>query len=143
MAVTANNNSAPAQHTLKIFIADDSAIVRERLVTMLTELNGVEIVGQAETVSEAIAAIDNLKPDVVILDIRMPGGSGLDVLQHIKQTQPAPRVIVLTNYPYPAYRQKCLQAGADYFLDKSTEFDQIQALFERFKQASFQGQPKQ
>ena len=103
---------------------------------MLDELTDVEIVGQAETVAEAISAIGKLQPDVVILDIRMPDGSGIDVLQTIKQDEPMPVVIVLTNYPYPAYRQKCLQAGADFFLDKSTEFDQIPELFERFKRGA-------
>jgi DNA-binding NarL/FixJ family response regulator len=122
-----------SNHKLKVFIADDSLVVREHLVTMLDELAGVEIVGQAENVAEAISAIGNLKPDVVILDIRMPGGSGIDVLQNIKQDRAASMVITLTNYPYPGYRQKCLQAGADFFLDKSTEFDQIPELFERFK----------
>jgi DNA-binding NarL/FixJ family response regulator len=121
---------------VRVFITDDSRIVREHLVTMLDELTGVEIVGQAETVVEAISAIGKLQPDVVILDIRMPDGSGIDVLQTIKQDEPAPVVIVLTNYPYPAYRQKCLQAGADFFLDKSTEFDQIPELFERYKQSA-------
>ena len=121
---------------VSVFIADDSLIVRERLVTMLDELAGIEIVGQAETVAEAISAIGKLQPDVVILDIHMPDGSGIDVLQIIKQDEPAPVVIVLTNYPYPAYRQKCLQAGADFFLDKSIEFDQIPELFERYKQST-------
>ncbi len=121
---------------VRVFIADDSLIVREHLVTMLNELTEVEIVGQAETVAEAISAIRILKPDAVILDIRMPDGSGIDVLQTIKQDEPAPVVIVLTNYPYPAYRQKCLQVGADFFLDKSTEFDQIPELFERYKQSA-------
>ena len=120
-------------HKITVFIADDSLIVRERLVTLLDELAGIEIVGQAEHVAEAISAIGKLKPDAVILDIRMPGGSGIDVLQNIKQDESAPMVIILTNYPYPGYRQKCLQAGADFFLDKSTEFDQIPELFERFK----------
>ena len=119
---------------VSVFIADDSLIVREHLVTMLDELIGIQIVGQAETVAEAINGILELRPDVVILDIRMPGGGGLDVLQAIKQNESAPVVIILTNYPYPGYRQKCLQAGADFFLDKSTEFDQIPELFERYKQ---------
>jgi DNA-binding NarL/FixJ family response regulator len=118
-----------SNHKITVFIADDSRIVRERLVTMLDELAEVEIVGQAENVAEAISAIRIVKPDVVILDIRMPGGSGIDVLQEIKQDEVAPMIIMLTNYPYPAYRQKCLQAGADFFLDKSTEFDQIPYLF--------------
>jgi YesN/AraC family two-component response regulator len=119
---------------IKVFIADDSRIVREHLVTMLDELAGIEIVGQAESGAEAIQGIRNLQPDVVILDIRMPDGSGVDVLQNIKQDEAAPLVIILTNYPYPGYRQRCLQAGADFFLDKSTEFDQIPKLFEQLKQ---------
>jgi DNA-binding NarL/FixJ family response regulator len=119
---------------ISVFIADDSLIVREHLVTMLDELAGIEIVGQAGSVAETIKAIGLLQPEVVILDIRLPDGSGIDVLQNIKRGEPAPIVIILTNYPFPGYRQKCLQAGADFFLDKSTEFDQIPQLFERFKQ---------
>ena len=123
-----------SNHKIKVFIADDSLIVRQHLVTLLDELAGIEIVGQAETVAEAIKGIVELQPDVVILDIRMPGGSGIDVLQRVKQDEVTPIVIILTNYPYPGYRRKCLQAGADFFLDKSTEFDQIPKLFEQFKQ---------
>ena len=100
---------------------------------MLDELTGIEVVGQAETVAEAISAIEKLQPDVVILDIRMPDGNGIEVLQTVKQGGSGPMVIILTNYPYPAYRQKCLQVGADFFLDKSTEFDQIPKLFGQFK----------
>jgi DNA-binding NarL/FixJ family response regulator len=103
---------------------------------MLDELTGIEIVGQAENVAETISAIRNLKPDAVILDIRMPGGSGIDVLRNIKQNGGGPMVIILTNYPFPGYRQKCLNAGASFFLDKSTEFDQIPKLLERFQQDS-------
>jgi DNA-binding NarL/FixJ family response regulator len=128
-----------SNHKINVFIADDSLIVREHLVTMLDELAGIEIVGQAETVAGAIGAIQKLQPDVVILDIRMPGGSGIDVLEHVKQNEAGPIVIILTNYPYPGYRQKCLDAGADFFLDKSTEFDQIPELFERFKQGAEDG----
>jgi DNA-binding NarL/FixJ family response regulator len=125
-----------SNHKINVFIADDSLIVREHLVTMLDELAGIEIVGQAENVTEAISAIRRLQPDVVILDIRMPGGSGIDVLQDIKQDKTAPIVIILTNYPYAGYRKKCLQAGADFFLDKSSEFDQILILFDRFKRSA-------
>lgn len=127
--VFSRSNSA-----IKVFITDDSLIVREHLVTLLDELAGVEIVGQAGNVAEAISGIRSLRPDVVILDIRLPDGSGIDVLQNVKQDQPAPVVIILTNYPYPGYRQRCLSAGADFFLDKSTEFDQLPRLFEQLKQ---------
>jgi DNA-binding NarL/FixJ family response regulator len=57
----------------------------------------------------------------------------------LRKDEVAPRIIILTNYPYPGYRQKCLQAGVDFFLDKSTEFDQIPELFERFKQGAGSG----
>jgi DNA-binding NarL/FixJ family response regulator len=123
-----------SDHLIKIFIADDSLIVRERLVTMLNELAGIEVVGQAENVAEAISEIQKTQPEVVILDIQMPDGSGIDVLRNVKQAETAPMVIILTNYPYQKHRQKCLNAGADFFLDKSIEFDQIPKLLERFKQ---------
>jgi len=129
-------DSPSSNSKIKVFIVDDSLIVREHLVTMLDELAGIEIVGQAENVAEAINGIRILQPDVVILDIRMPDGNGIDVLRHVKQDEVSPMVIILTNYPYPAYRQKCLEAGADFFLDKSTEFDQIPELFERFKRGA-------
>ncbi len=126
-------NSPHSNSMIKVFIADDSLIVREHLVTMFDELAGIEVVGQAENVAEAVNAIRLLQPDAVILDILMPGGSGIKVLENIKQAGMGPMVIVLTNYPYPVFRQKCLQAGADFFLDKSTEFDQIPKLLEWFR----------
>ena len=105
---------------MRILIVDDSPVVRERLTALLAELEGVEVVGQAQDVVGAVAAIRALRPDVVTLDIRMPGGNGIEALAEVKKVQPAPIVIMLTNYPYPQYRKKCLDAGADYFLDKST-----------------------
>jgi DNA-binding NarL/FixJ family response regulator len=65
------------------------------------------------------------KPDLVIQDVQTADGSGLDLLATIKQIGRAPVVIVLTNDAYPAYRKAYLKAGADYFFDKSSEFDQI------------------
>ena len=110
---------------MKVFIADDSAVLRERLAIMLSDLPGVQIVGQAGEGLQAAKLIRKLKPDVVMLDIRMPGGNGIDVLKNIKKDEPAPTVIMLTAYPYPQYRKKCLEAGADYFFDKSTEFNKV------------------
>ncbi|MCI0486105.1 MAG: response regulator transcription factor [Blastocatellia bacterium] len=110
---------------MTVFITDDSPIVRERLVDMLSELERIEIAGEAGDAQEAIDSIRQLKPDVVILDIQMPGGSGIAVLQHIKRARPAPIVIMFTNYPYPLFRKKCMDEGADFFFDKSTQFDEV------------------
>jgi DNA-binding NarL/FixJ family response regulator len=108
---------------MKVFIADDSQVMRERIIEMLSELPEIEIIGQAQDGIEATNLIEKLNPDVVILDIRMPRGNGMDVLQNIKKNNPALIVIMLTNYPYPQYRKKCMASGADYFFDKSTEFE--------------------
>lgn len=116
---------------MKVFIVDDSPVFRERLIDMLSELKGLEIIGQAESPKEAIEGIRKLNPNVVILDIRMPGGNGIDVLKNIKKGNPAIKVIMLTNYPYPQYRKKCMDAGADFFFDKSTEFERIPEVFKQ------------
>jgi DNA-binding NarL/FixJ family response regulator len=108
-----------------VFIVDDSPVVRERLAQMLAEVPGVRVIGQADIAFEAIAAIHRLKPAVVILDISMPGGSGMYVLESIKRERPSPLVIMLTNFTHEQYRQKCLQLGADHFFDKTTEFEKI------------------
>jgi DNA-binding NarL/FixJ family response regulator len=72
--------------------------------------------------TEYIAAI---QPDVMILDIQLPAGSGIGVLREVKRMQLAPVVIMLTNYSTPEYRLACRQAGAELFLDKSSEADQL------------------
>lgn len=126
---------------IKVVIADDSVLIRERLVGMLSELSKVEIVGQAGDAWEAIDFIQDLGPDVVILDIRMPGKSGINLIpyiKYIKQANPAPVIIMFTNYPYPQYRKKCMDAGADYFFNKSTEFEKIPELLKNLNR-DFQG----
>jgi len=116
---------------MKVFIADDSPILCERLKTMLSDFPEVEISGQAKDTPEAIKFIKELKPDVVILDIRMPGGSGIEVLQSIKKDRPDIKVIVFTNYPYPQYRKKCMELGADFFFAKATESEEVPKVIEQ------------
>lgn len=117
---------------VKVFLADDSSIIQHRLVALICELAWVDIVGTGQSGTDAIEGIVTFEPDVLILAIQMPGGSGFDTLKHIKQNGNAPIVIILTNYP--ELRQSCLEAGADYFLDKSIEFDQIPGVLEQIKQ---------
>lgn len=113
---------------MKILVADDSRIIRDRLVNLLGVIKGVCVVEQADNAENALLSYRKLRPEVLILDIRMPGASGLEVLQEVKSEQHAPLVIVLTNFPYPQYRKKCLEEGADYFLDKSTGFNEIKEI---------------
>lgn len=109
---------------MKVLIADDSAIVRERIVTVLSDLEEVEIIGEAQNADETVELVHKLKPDVVILDIRMPD-NGISVLPKIKDIKNAPIVIMFTNYPYEQYRKKCMKAGAEYFFDKSIGIKEI------------------
>jgi DNA-binding NarL/FixJ family response regulator len=115
---------------LTIYIADDSVEIRKRLIEMLSALEGVALVGQAAEAQTAIQEIRRLKPDAAILDIRMPGGNGIQVLEAVKGLAKPPLVIMLTAFPYEQYRRKCVKAGADYFFDKSNEFEKVVELLE-------------
>jgi DNA-binding NarL/FixJ family response regulator len=120
---------------LRVLIADDAIAVQQSLVRLLNDIEDVEVAGLAQDVAGALQAIQALKPEVVILDLRMPGGSGLDVLETLRHESEAPKVIVLTNYAFTQYRKKCLEAGASFFFDKSTEFDQLPQALEELRPA--------
>ncbi|NUO81787.1 response regulator transcription factor [candidate division KSB1 bacterium] len=114
---------------MTVLIVDDSPEFRRSLRKLLDTLVDVKIVGEAGSVWEAIQLAAENKPKAVILDIKLPGGSGFDVLREIKKNgERAPLVVVLTNYASAHYRQKSLEGGADYFFDKSTEFEEILAV---------------
>jgi DNA-binding NarL/FixJ family response regulator len=115
---------------MKVLIVDDSAKMRERLISMLEGIEGVEVVGEAEDAPGAIVMNEWLKPDAIVLDIRIPKGSGFEVLERVKRRTRPPIVIMLTNFAYPQYRDKCLQSGADYFFCKSEEFERIPEVLE-------------
>lgn len=113
---------------MKVFIADDSRAVVERLTGLLEEVPGAQLVGQAGDVSAAVNGVQKMKPDALILDLHMPGGSGLDVLRAVRTAYPDLFVLICTNFPYPEYREECLTAGANLFLDKSADFEKIPSI---------------
>lgn len=111
--------------SVKVLIVDDSAAVRDRLREMLAGVPEVELAGLAASVAEARQAIRELTPAAVILDLQLPDGNGLAVLNAAQSLSPRPKFVVLTNYATPQYRQRCLTDGASFFFDKSHEFEQI------------------
>jgi DNA-binding NarL/FixJ family response regulator len=113
---------------MRAFIVDDSAMVRVRLAQMLLTDLGVTVVGQAGTVAAALQEIPRLQPEFVLLDIQLPDGDGISVLKAVKRMRPTPAVVMVTNYTDEYYRQQCEVAGADFFLDKSKQFDEIPGL---------------
>ena len=128
--------SSRRRKKMRVFITDDSKLVVERMTDLLKDVSGVEVVGQSGNALEAILSIQETNPDAVILDLQMPGGSGLDVLKAIRQGHPLVQVLICTNYPYQQYRDECMAAGANYFLDKSAEFDKIPTIFRQLIRGS-------
>lgn len=114
---------------MRAFIVEDSLIVGERLVALLSDVQGVEIAGQTGEVTDAIEAIRITKPDIVVLDIRLSNGCGLDVLREIRRCESSAVVIIFTNDSFPQSRQRCIDAGADFFLDKAAEFERLIDIF--------------
>jgi DNA-binding NarL/FixJ family response regulator len=110
---------------MKVFVVEDSDAICERIVRMVTDVNGVRVVGTADKVSTALLGIKKNEPDVVILDIQLLDGNGLTVLQQVKEELPSSKVIVLTNFNSDQYRDLAERYGADAFLDKSNDFMQI------------------
>ncbi len=110
---------------LRVLIVDDSATIRVRLAGIFAAKEKIQVVGEAANAREGLELARSLRPDVVTLDVRMPGQSGLEVISRIKQLEPSPTVIVLTNFPYPAYRNRALDLGADFFFDKTTELHEV------------------
>ena len=108
-----------------VFIVEDSASIRSRLVEMLEDVEGIRVVGEAESPAAARAAILETVPDLVILDFQLIGGTGVDVMRAVRPVLPEVVFLVLTNHPNTQYRRICMEAGARWFFDKSTEFGRI------------------
>jgi len=123
---------------MKVYVVEDSALVRERLLEMIREIEDVEVVGEAGTYDAAVAGILSTRPDVAVLDIKLADerGSGIDVLAEVKKGLPAMRAIVLSNYATPQHMKASADAGAEYFLDKSAEFERITEILVQMKNES-------
>jgi DNA-binding NarL/FixJ family response regulator len=110
---------------MKIVIADDSSLLRNRIKSLLNGLEEKLVVYEAENGLEAFKFIKDNGPDLAILDIRMPEMNGIEVLKKIRELKMKTKICILTNYAYPQYKKKCFEAGADYFLSKTEEFEDI------------------
>ncbi len=107
------------------FLVEDSEAIRERLVALLSGTRSITVVGEADTPQRAVEGILRTRPDSVVLDIHLSGGSGLEVLKAVRSRAPGTVFIVLTNHPDSQYRRVFADAGASAFLDKSTQFNLI------------------
>lgn len=113
---------------MKIYVVEDSDAIYDRIIRLLKEVEDSNVVGAADDELGAIRGIENSAPDVVITDINLLHGSGLNVLRHVKAVMPDVKVVLLTNFHSDQYRAVAESYGVDAFLDKSFDFLQIPQL---------------
>lgn len=110
---------------MKVFLVEDSALVCERLIELIEAGGQHQVIGQADTYDKALAGIASAVPDVGIFDVTLARGNGIDALAEVKRRRPAFIGIVLSNHVTPQHAKASAEAGAAFFLDKSTEFERI------------------
>jgi DNA-binding NarL/FixJ family response regulator len=118
-----------ARVPLEVFVVDDSAPVRERLLVMLGELDGIRVVGETGDAAQAIRAILDRRPQVVLLDLQLgDGSSGFDVLRAVCLQAPEVDFYMLSNFAADPYRELAERLGARGFFDKSKEFERMREI---------------
>jgi DNA-binding NarL/FixJ family response regulator len=113
---------------LKVVTVDDSPLIAQRLKVLLGDVTDIELQGNAEDIQSALKMIEEGKPHVVFVDINLSTDkprNGIDLLNVLRKTYPVLKIVMLTNLADPRYRDMCRSFGADYFLDKSADFDRI------------------
>lgn len=116
---------------IKLLIVDDSDPVCQRLAYAISALENVQVVGLAHDIASAKRMLAVYRPDAITIDLRLPDGSGLELLKFIKRCGYSPLVIMLTAFPYSQMKRRCLLAGANFFLDKATDYQKVVEILER------------
>jgi len=110
---------------MRVLLADDSDLILSRLQDMLRINKEVELVGTFKNGTETLEGLRTLKPDLAIVDIKMPGLTGIEVLNEIRKENTSVNFIILTFYALDYFRQMAIQAGADYFFSKVDDFEEL------------------
>ena len=108
-----------------VLIVDNSIFIIERLLIILKEVKGIEKIVTATNYEEAVNILEEMKTDIVLLDIQLPGKNGIELLKYIVKNFPAVNIIILSNLVSEYYQKLCLDLGANCFIDKSKDFASI------------------
>jgi len=123
-------NGSPGK-PLRVLLVEDSPLLRGRLENMISQQAAFKVTGLAAAEAEAVEKLDSLPYDVIVVDVELRPGSGIGVIRQARARNKDSKdgshvwIIVLTNYDLPTVRERCMQAGADHFLDKMREIDQL------------------
>ncbi|MCA6473764.1 MAG: response regulator transcription factor [Chitinophagaceae bacterium] len=110
-------------NALNVLLVDDVNIVLQKMKMFLSIVPSVNRVDTADSADKAYLLLESNQPQLVVLDVNMPGTSGIDMLKKIRSSErPQPVVVMLTNQKEKIYKDTCLSLGADYYLDKSKDF---------------------
>ncbi len=112
---------------IRVLLVDDHSMVRMGLIGLLALEPGIQVVAEAEDLDQAVVAFSKHRPDVTLMDVRMPGGSGLQALARIKAKHPAARVVMLSTYDLEEPMMTAHECGARGYLLKSVRFDELVA----------------
>jgi two-component system, NarL family, invasion response regulator UvrY len=110
---------------IRLALSEDHTIVRWALREALSKADDIEVVGEAGTAAETLSMVQNVKPDVLLLDITLPDRSGFDVLAELRQVETAPLVVVLTWHTEPSYAARAIAAGAHGYVNKAVEPNEL------------------
>ena len=114
---------------LLLLVIDDSALMLHKIEELLHDCEVIEKLITTQNFDDAISIIDEEKPDVALIDINLDGKSGIEILSHIKQKKINTKVIMFTNEVSDNHKELCFKTGADYFIDKSKDFDTLLPIF--------------
>jgi DNA-binding NarL/FixJ family response regulator len=126
-----HNRVAPRWEPLRVLLVEDSAIIREHLIEAIATSGRVKVIGYADTEAQAVEALHENECDVIILDLGLAEGNGLEVLKSARSDiDYSPVVVVFTNYTHANSRKQMMKMGADYFLSKSEDFDRLRRIMQ-------------
>jgi DNA-binding NarL/FixJ family response regulator len=111
--------------SLRVLLVEDSKVLTERLTEAIRQIADVELVGTADSEDGALAAFKSGPVDVIILDLHLRQGTGFGVMRALATAQEKPRIIVLTNYDLPEYKNAAIALGATHFLDKARDYGRL------------------
>ena len=110
---------------MRVFVCDDMADMRLLMRLTLEEVPGLEVVGEADNGASALAGVAESQPDVVLVDLSMPGMDGLELIPRLRQLVPAPGIVVYTALASPRVEAQAFRRGADRFLKKGAPLEQL------------------
>ena len=116
---------------IRVLLVDDHAFLRMGVKSFLELEDGIEVVGEAESGEEAISAAARLKPDIVVMDLMMPGIGGTEAIKRLSRTERPPRVLILSSYGQSAELARALSAGAKGALAKDAPMDELSRAIRR------------